>query len=321
VSERASERSDLGIRTPAQRAGALATLWSAFALAACATAEPAAGPTPIPAGFSWALPAEDTASDGVDGEIYQALRRSCDEGDTMLAAEWQHSSSPRNVLLFAAGAQACRGATAQARTLYQRAKDEYGWSGLGPAQSNARCDVYKSVASVVENAPRDRFPCPDGASPTFTQSPDGVMDNPLTAVDESAVTAVPTAAPIARTNTALRPRSVPSGSTATRSSGTITGPGRSNSPVGGGVKPVDHTEPGGTTKSGGGSGGSTRGKTTTAPVRDHSPPTGNPPVANPNPPVANPNPPVANPNPPVANPIPPMGNTNPPMNDPTPVMS
>ena len=66
MSERASERSDLGIRTPAHRAGALATLWSAFALAACATAEPAAAPTPIPAGFSWALPAEDTASDGVD---------------------------------------------------------------------------------------------------------------------------------------------------------------------------------------------------------------------------------------------------------------
>jgi hypothetical protein len=149
-------------------------------------------PTPEPVSYGWTLPTIDTATDGADGEIYQALQKSCDDGDAALAAKWQQSSSPRDVLLFAAGVQACRGAMAQARTLYQRAKDEYGWSGLGPAQSDARCDVYKSVASMIENAPRDRFPCPDGASPDFKRSPSGVLDDPRTPQDESAVVAVTT---------------------------------------------------------------------------------------------------------------------------------
>lgn len=214
-------------------------------------------PTPIEVSYGWTLPAIDTTADGVDGEIYRALQKSCDEGDTALAAQWQQSSSPRNVLLFAAGVQACRGQMPQARTLYMRAKDEYGWSGLGPAQDAPRCDVYKSVASVVEKAPRDSFPCLDGTSPDFARSAAGVVDDPMTPADESAVAPVATTtAPSPPASTATRSRPTPSRSTTTsrsRTSGPGTGTGRSSGTAGG-------TGSGGTsTGSTGGSGRSTEG--------------------------------------------------------------
>jgi len=172
---------------PARRTGALVkTLGGVLALAACGTPDPFPDPVPAPVDYSWALPAGDTASDGVDGEIYQALLRSCDDGETTLTQRWQASSGPREVLLFEAGVLACRGDVAGARALYDRAREEFGWAGLGPAQVSARCDLYKSVASVVERAPRDRFPCPDGTAAAFQPGADGTIDNPLTPVDESA---------------------------------------------------------------------------------------------------------------------------------------
>ena len=152
-------------------------------------------PTPEEVSYDWALPAIDTGADGVDGEIYQALQKGCDDGDRVLTQKWQQSSSPRNVLLFAAGVQACRGDMNGARTLYGQAQEQYGWTGLGPTQDSARCDVYKSVASVLEKAPRDSFPCLDGTNPEFKRSPDGVPDDPLTPVDESAAVVTSTAAP------------------------------------------------------------------------------------------------------------------------------
>ena len=152
-------------------------------------------PTPEEISYDWTLPAIDTAADGVDGEIYQALQKGCDDGDRVLTQKWQQSSSPRNVLLFAAGVQACRGDMNRARTLYGQAQEQYGWTGLGPTQDSARCDVYKSVASVLEKAPRDSFPCLDGTNPEFKRSPDGVPDDPLTPVDESAAVVTSTAPP------------------------------------------------------------------------------------------------------------------------------
>lgn len=143
-------------------------------------------PTLEPVDYTWDLPAIDTAADGADGEMYQALQKSCDDGERMITQKWQQSASPRNVLLFQAGVQACRGDMNQARTLYVRARDEYGLAGLGPAQDTARCDVYKSVVSVLEKSPRDRFPCMDGVSPAFKRAADGTPDNPMTADDESA---------------------------------------------------------------------------------------------------------------------------------------
>ena len=227
-------------------------------------------PPPTPVAQEWTLPTIDTAADGADGEIYQALQKSCDDGDTMLTAKWQQSSSPRNVLLFAAGVQACRGAIAPARTLYMRAKDEYGWSGLGPAQSDARCDVYKSVASVVENAPRDRFPCPDGASPAFRRAPDGTLDDPRTPGGESTAAAVTTQvsttaapAPTSRSTRANNPvatRTRTSTPTLTNNN-VVTRTSRSTGSGGGG------SNNSGDTKNGGG------GKSTTKRTTDMNSPT------------------------------------------------
>jgi hypothetical protein len=151
-----------------------------------------APPTVEPETYAWNLPVIDTAADGADREIYQALQKGCDDGESMLRQKWQQSSSPRDVLMFAAGVQACRGDMNQARTLYVRARDEYGLAGLGPQQDAARCGVYKSVASVLERAPRDRFPCMDGTSPAFKLAADGTPDDPLTPVDESAPVAIST---------------------------------------------------------------------------------------------------------------------------------
>ena len=49
--------------------------------------KPDGGP-PLPTSVAqvWNLPTIDTAADGADGEIYQALQKSCDDGDTTLAA-------------------------------------------------------------------------------------------------------------------------------------------------------------------------------------------------------------------------------------------
>lgn len=82
----------------------------ALVVAACGEKPPDSTPAE-PVSYGWSLPAIDTGADGVDGVIYLALQRSCDEGDAVLGARWQQSASPRNVLLFAAGVQACRGAT------------------------------------------------------------------------------------------------------------------------------------------------------------------------------------------------------------------
>ncbi|MDT0351217.1 hypothetical protein [Pseudonocardia charpentierae] len=238
-----------------------------LALAACGAPDPFPDPVPAPADYSWDLPAGDTTSDGVDGEIYQALLRSCDDGETTLTQRWQASSGPREVLLFEAGVLACRGDIAGARALYDRAREEFGWTGLGPVQVSARCDLYKSVASVVEKAPRDRFPCPDGTAAAFQPGANGEIDNPLTPVDESALSDVGAPPP---TDASARPVTDPAiprpgGGGVVRSrvdgggavgGGAVSGGVVSGAARGGGGRSTDGSESTGATRN-----GTTRGST------------------------------------------------------------
>jgi hypothetical protein len=179
--------SGMPIHTRSLRCGASAAISfvCAVLITSCATGQ-AENVTFREINYGWTLPISDVSSTGsLDGEIYEALRGSCGKGEQALWERWSRSLSPRDVLLFEAGVHLCRGNIDQARNYYDRAQKEYGWSGLAPPGA-ARCDLYQSVASVLEKAPRGTFTCLDGASPDFRRSATGVPDNPLTAQDESA---------------------------------------------------------------------------------------------------------------------------------------
>jgi hypothetical protein len=167
--------------------GATAAL--ALLLAACGTQTIAGLPSPDPAlmSYEWQLPSLDLTGSGPDGAVYQALQTSCDAGANALAQQWAQTSGPRTVLLFAAGAELCRGQLGAARIYYNRAHGEYGWGGLASVPGGVPCSVYKSVASVVEQASPEQIQCVAGPNPGFRRSATGVADNPLTAEDESAV--------------------------------------------------------------------------------------------------------------------------------------
>jgi hypothetical protein len=167
--------------------GATAAL--ALLLAACGTQTIAGLPSPDPAlmSYEWQLPSLDLTGSGPDGAVYHALQTSCDEGANALAQQWAQTSGPRTVLLFAAGAELCRGQLGAARIYYNRAHGEYGWGGLASVPGGVPCSVYKSVASVVEQASPEQIQCVAGPNPGFRRSATGVADNPLTAEDESAV--------------------------------------------------------------------------------------------------------------------------------------
>lgn len=153
--------------------------------------------------YEWGLPPSDTSVTGNDGPAYAALQRSCQEGQDYLDSLADQQSygfrSPRNVVLFAAAIRICFGDLTEGQRLFQHAESFYGLEGLAP-EGRAECDLYKSVRSVLEQRPRDDFPCPGGAAPEDRRGEDGRVDDPLTFdVDESLTpeteTPVPTETP------------------------------------------------------------------------------------------------------------------------------
>lgn len=85
--------------------------------------------------------------------------------------------------MWMAAAHLCHGDIAGGRGFYNRAVSEYGLAGV---QNDAlACAVYKSVASVLLQKPRESFTCASGEEPQWKIGPAG-KDNPLTVdVDES----------------------------------------------------------------------------------------------------------------------------------------
>lgn len=138
-----------------------------------------------PEPFGWGLPPTDTSPSGNAGPMYATLQRGCEEGADFLHSAWEGFGSPRDVVLFAAAVELCRGNLEAGRRWYAHTAATYGMSGLLP-EGQARCDVYKSIRSVLDQQPRAAFPCPGGAPPEGYRSGPGGLDNPLTLdVDES----------------------------------------------------------------------------------------------------------------------------------------
>jgi hypothetical protein len=146
--------------------------------------------------YKWQLPPGDTSPTGNEGSFYGRLR-SCKGAVEDLQTEnwWGSFNSPRNVLLYMAAAHLCKGDEAGARPFYEEAMSQYGTDGIG---SDSRpCSVFRSVSSVLLQAPPESFSCPGGAEPQWRQSEDGRhVDNPLTLeIDESAPSVDPTDEP------------------------------------------------------------------------------------------------------------------------------
>ncbi len=146
--------------------------------------------------YKWQLPPGDTSPTGNEGSFYGNLR-SCKGAVADLQTEkwWGGFNSPRNVLLYMAAAHLCKGDEAGGRPFYEEAMSQYGTDGIG---SDSRpCSVYRSVSSVLLQAPPESFSCPSGAEPQWRQSEDGRhVDNPLTLeIDESAPSVDPTDEP------------------------------------------------------------------------------------------------------------------------------
>jgi len=138
-----------------------------------------------PVVYEWGLPSSDISVTGNDGPAYGILRRGCQEGQDFVYSEARFGfSSPRNVVLFAAGIRICFGDIAGGQQYFEHARDAYGLDGLAP-EGVAECDLYKSVRSVLEQKPRTDFPCAGGAAPPYRgQYP--TLDDPLTLdIDES----------------------------------------------------------------------------------------------------------------------------------------
>jgi hypothetical protein len=134
--------------------GATAAL--ALLLAACGTQTIAGLPSPDPAlmSYEWQLPSLDLTGSGPDGAVYQALQKSCDAGANALAQQWAQTSGPRTVLLFAAGAELCRGQLGAARIYYNRAHGEYGWGDWH--QCRAACRAASTSPSQASSSRRRR---------------------------------------------------------------------------------------------------------------------------------------------------------------------
>jgi hypothetical protein len=143
--------------------------------------------------FDWGLPPTDISPTGNAGPMYGALQRGCDVGADYLVSAWQGFNNPRDVVLFAAAVELCRGHRDAGRTWYEHAVDRYGMSAVSP-EGKPVCDVYKSIRSLLDQQPRDAFPCPGGSPPEYYRSGPGGLDNPLTLdVDESLATATTSA--------------------------------------------------------------------------------------------------------------------------------
>ena len=130
------------------------------------------------------LPVGDRVGDEQEERAYDyLLRHDCDAAQRVLGApgdrsgNWQNFDNPRNVLLFQAGVHLCHG-DSKAAGPYYTAAGQHGWAAT---DNPAVCQLYKAVASVLEQRPRRDFACQGGD----LAWPDGGQDDPRTPEDES----------------------------------------------------------------------------------------------------------------------------------------
>jgi len=173
-------------------AGALLAGCGAFQkTAACPppTAEPVASPsasmTPTTApssapprerySFSLGLGDRSAAGQWPDQFVYEALAaRQCGRAQEIMKRRdkkdnipgWGDFDDPRQILLFQAGLELCLNNANTARKWYDRVKSHWGgWNGIGwidyyeDTLSWHTCEMYRSVASVMEQKPASSIRC------------------------------------------------------------------------------------------------------------------------------------------------------------------
>ncbi len=143
--------------------------------------------------YEFTLPEGDRSVSVNEAIAYDDLYHGrCDQVQSFLDGEpddphdggWVGLLSPRNVLLFQAGIELCRGDVAAAKPWFDKTQDEYGWSG---SQGFYVCHLYKAAGSVIRQRPQSDFECQGGEQPPWpTPGPQG-RDDPRTDADEGAL--------------------------------------------------------------------------------------------------------------------------------------
>jgi hypothetical protein len=146
--------------------------------------------------FGLALGDRSAAGSWADQAVYEALtRKDCKAASAVLVNKdgdrgnsrpgWGDFDDPRQVLLFQAGYEQLCGKASKARDLYNMVKAKWGgWGGIGWAGTDRKapsiindailswhtCEMYRQVASVIEQKSAGSFKC------SYVAFPDEVLD-------------------------------------------------------------------------------------------------------------------------------------------------
>ena len=134
--------------------------------------------------YDWGLPDGDNSVGEAELDGYARLQR-CDGAIAWLEERWADFVSPRNALLYMAGAHLCLGDTSGGRGYYDHAVSVYGLAGVNNWPNV--CSVYRATESVLRQAPPEEFTCQGGTAPEWKWDETHTLrDNPFTFdVDES----------------------------------------------------------------------------------------------------------------------------------------
>ena len=147
----------------------------------------------IPTTYAWGLPPSDVSLTGNDGPAYSALQTGCGAAEEFLAAtgaERPFTSNPYGFLnaryteFYAAGIALCRGDVETARIYRDHALAQWGTEGIdrpgdpknpdgtdyaGPARppgyGEPECDLYRTLAGVLDQVAPDSVACAGGNRP------------------------------------------------------------------------------------------------------------------------------------------------------------
>ncbi|MGH3737075.1 MAG: hypothetical protein ACRDT6_15895 [Micromonosporaceae bacterium] len=154
--------------------------------------------TEEPEEYDFSLPKGDRSVSLNEAIAYDDLHQGkCDEAQRFMDGEgtasspaWRGFISPRNVLLWQAGIELCRGDTDAARPWYERAEG-YGWVGLGEFHA---CELYRAAGSAIRQRPKTDFTCQRGEAPPWPGDDPSVRVDPRTDIDDGQTSPSPTPA-------------------------------------------------------------------------------------------------------------------------------
>ena len=151
--------------------------------------------------YGWFLPVGPSSNSTNEGILYQRLaeQKDCAAAQEGLERFRYGLLTPRNVLLYQAAIDLCRGDEPRARAVYGRIA-RFGWNlEFGNSTYQVDCATYQAVRSVLDQRAPDSFACARGTPPAW---PDGPKDDPRTDVDEATTTRATTTTPTTTRTTA-----------------------------------------------------------------------------------------------------------------------